>query len=106
MRDTSEAIHRDAVQPRGRAGPLLAAIRKPLAGMVETLLRWQELPVQRRKLLELDARMLKDIGISRADAVREAKRPFWDQCVYTVSDRKPTSSAGCTSATPVVCGQR
>lgn len=33
---------------------------------------------QRRALLRLDDRMLKDIGISRYDAVREAERNFWD----------------------------
>jgi len=33
---------------------------------------------QRRELLGLSDAMLKDIGISRADAQREANRPFWD----------------------------
>jgi len=33
---------------------------------------------QRRQLLALDERALKDIGISRADAFREANRDFWD----------------------------
>lgn len=32
----------------------------------------------RRELLALDDHMLKDIGISRADAVREGSKPFWD----------------------------
>jgi len=32
---------------------------------------------QRKALLELDERMLKDIGISREQAIREAKKPFW-----------------------------
>ena len=32
---------------------------------------------QRQGLLQLDARMLKDIGISRADAWREGHLPFW-----------------------------
>jgi len=32
---------------------------------------------QRRALLALDAVMLKDIGISRADAVAEGSKPFW-----------------------------
>ncbi len=46
---------------------------------VTTLLRWQELARQRRALLRLDDSMLKDIGISRVDALREADRPFWDE---------------------------
>ncbi|NMQ19553.1 DUF1127 domain-containing protein [Candidatus Competibacter phosphatis] len=32
---------------------------------------------QRRELLALDDRMLKDIGLSRADAFREGSKPFW-----------------------------
>ena len=32
---------------------------------------------QRRKLRELEDRMLNDIGVSREDAVREARKPFW-----------------------------
>ena len=42
------------------------------------LLRWQELARPRRRLLSLDDRMLKDIGITRAEAMREGTRPFWD----------------------------
>ncbi len=33
---------------------------------------------QRRQLLSLDERKLKDVGISRTDAIREANRQFWD----------------------------
>jgi uncharacterized protein YjiS (DUF1127 family) len=50
-----------------------AGVRLALA-----LLRWRELAQQRRRLLALDDRMLKDIGITRADARREGARPFWD----------------------------
>ncbi|MDG4553204.1 MAG: DUF1127 domain-containing protein [Candidatus Competibacter sp.] len=32
---------------------------------------------QRRELLALDDRMLKDIGLSRVDALRESGKPFW-----------------------------
>lgn len=32
---------------------------------------------QRRDLLALDDAMLKDIGISRADALQEGNKPFW-----------------------------
>jgi uncharacterized protein YjiS (DUF1127 family) len=32
---------------------------------------------QRRALLSLNAAMLKDLGISRADALQEGHKPFW-----------------------------
>jgi uncharacterized protein YjiS (DUF1127 family) len=31
----------------------------------------------RRILAELDERMLRDVGITRADAMQEAVKPFW-----------------------------
>ena len=34
--------------------------------------------ITRRYLAEMDDRMLKDIGISRSDALREAERLPWD----------------------------
>ncbi|MFU8834132.1 MAG: DUF1127 domain-containing protein [Roseovarius sp.] len=33
---------------------------------------------QRRALARLDADALADLGLSRSDALREARRPFWD----------------------------
>jgi uncharacterized protein YjiS (DUF1127 family) len=50
--------------------------RLPLA-ILETLLVWQERAQQRRHLAALDERLLSDIGMSRADAAREAAVPFW-----------------------------
>jgi len=38
---------------------------------------WLERDCQRRALLKLDERMLRDIGLSRADVEREAEKPFW-----------------------------
>jgi uncharacterized protein YjiS (DUF1127 family) len=32
----------------------------------------------RRLLVDMDSRLLADIGTSRADAATEANRPFWD----------------------------
>lgn len=31
----------------------------------------------RSRLMELDERMLKDIGVRREDILREARKPFW-----------------------------
>ncbi|MEM8742152.1 MAG: DUF1127 domain-containing protein [Pseudomonadota bacterium] len=45
--------------------------------VVRLVLRWADRATQRSRLVELDERMLKDIGISREDAKLEARRPFW-----------------------------
>ncbi len=42
------------------------------------LQRWWQLAEQRRRLGMLDDAALKDIGLSRADALQESERPFWD----------------------------
>ncbi len=39
---------------------------------------WQERVRERRALGSLDDRMLRDIGISRADADREIRKRFWE----------------------------
>lgn len=39
---------------------------------------------QRQALLELDERMLKDIGVSAADAWREGQLPFWKDSDWRV----------------------
>lgn len=41
------------------------------------LAEWQERAEQRAHLANMDAAMLKDIGVSHADAWREAHKPFW-----------------------------
>lgn len=49
-----------------------------LQKVTDRLDRWQRLARERRQLLALSDHMLKDIGLTRADAEREASRPFWD----------------------------
>ena len=51
-------------------------VRLPLAAL-ETLLLWQQRSSERRRLREMDDRLLKDMGLSRADAEREGSLPFW-----------------------------
>jgi uncharacterized protein YjiS (DUF1127 family) len=41
------------------------------------LLLWAERRDQRHRLAELNDRMLRDIGLSRADVMAEATKPFW-----------------------------
>jgi uncharacterized protein YjiS (DUF1127 family) len=49
------------------------------ANVFATVLEWQERARQRYRLAELDDRMLKDIGLSRAEVNREVGKPFWMQ---------------------------
>ncbi len=54
-----------------------AAVARDIAGVGQTLLTWQQRASQRRHLATLDARLLHDTGISREDALAEARKPFW-----------------------------
>lgn len=62
----------------GYGRDLWRRLRRGVLSAATVLLQWQELARDRRRLQDLDDRMLKDIGISRADALHEASRPFWD----------------------------
>jgi uncharacterized protein YjiS (DUF1127 family) len=48
-----------------------------LLKMLDAYLDWAEVSRQRRALLALSDDMLKDIGISRAQADIEGSKPFW-----------------------------
>jgi uncharacterized protein YjiS (DUF1127 family) len=48
-----------------------------LISIFDTVTAWMERNRQRRTLANLPDYMLKDIGISRVDAWREAGKPFW-----------------------------
>ena len=43
----------------------------------DSFLRWQDRARQRHMLAGLDDHLLKDIGLSRADAAQESAKPFW-----------------------------
>ncbi len=60
--------------PRFRLG---RAIRGWVLRTVDILFEWSERARTRRHLMELDDRLLKDIGLTRADAMLEASKPFW-----------------------------
>lgn len=44
---------------------------------LDRLLLWAERSTQRRHLAELNDHMLRDIGLTRADAMAETTKPFW-----------------------------
>lgn len=48
------------------------------AGFIARLRMALEARSQRRALARFDARMLRDIGVSRAQAEAEVNRPLWD----------------------------
>ncbi len=58
--------HIPAARPANRSWSILS-----------TLLTWQSRSEGRRHLRELDDRLLKDVGLTRADAQYESSKPFW-----------------------------
>jgi uncharacterized protein YjiS (DUF1127 family) len=52
-----------------------SAVRHAFMWVVETLLAWHDRARERHALMELSDQMLRDIGISRAQAWGEAARP-------------------------------
>jgi uncharacterized protein YjiS (DUF1127 family) len=58
-------------------GGLRSAVRRSVIRMVEAALAWHDRARERRALMELSDHMLRDIGISRAEAQGEAAKPFW-----------------------------
>ncbi|MFQ6021783.1 MAG: DUF1127 domain-containing protein [Acidiferrobacterales bacterium] len=68
--------------PVSEAGSSLRQPVRHVHGLIarafDVLAEWQERARQRRHLMELDDRLLGDIGLTRADVVREASKPFWE----------------------------
>lgn len=71
----------DTMRQASRATPARRRRRLPLDLLLLAIISRIELMAQRRRtrmaLQELSDHELKDIGISRADAFREAAKPFW-----------------------------
>ncbi len=54
-----------------------ALLMRALERGFETLWLWQTRAEQRMRLLTLDDHELRDIGVTRAEAEAEARKPFW-----------------------------
>ena len=57
--------------------PYSRLLWRGLVNAVEVLMRCHERSRQRRALETLDDGMLRDLGLSRSDIMREADKPFW-----------------------------
>lgn len=66
-----------STRPAVAGGSLPSAMRHLLSAALGTLLTWRARTRQREVLAELPDYMLADIGITRADVLREVEKPFW-----------------------------
>ena len=62
--------------------PFVRIVTRPaavsaIAAVVARLTDWAQRHRQRRALARLDADLLRDVGLTRADALRESGKPFW-----------------------------
>lgn len=64
-------------RPSNRHRTLLARLAQGAGALIDLVLQWQERVRQRHQLAKLDDRLLRDIGISRVDAMHEIEKPFW-----------------------------
>ncbi|GGB03646.1 DUF1127 domain-containing protein [Allosediminivita pacifica] len=56
----------------------LPTLHRPRPGLSALLRRWHSLHRQRTALSQLDPHLLEDIGVTEAEARREAARAPWD----------------------------
>lgn len=72
----------DTIQNVARHAAMMSPLRWRIVSLLFSPLIWLDRALgrhsSRQALRALDDRLLKDIGISRADAEREAGRRFWD----------------------------
>lgn len=57
--------------------PLFTPAWRVTASVLAMLRGWRRRARSRRELAQLDARLLRDIGLDRARALHEASKPFW-----------------------------
>ncbi len=48
-----------------------------LVNALDILLSWQARAAERHRLAELEAYLLADMGLTRADVIAECSKPFW-----------------------------
>ena len=78
MTTSISRTYADIGHHHGEQAPgIVQDLREIAAFLAATLGHWQSRSRQRRRLMSLDDRMLRDIGISRAEAAEEFSKPFW-----------------------------
>ncbi len=70
-------LDRTAQGPNLTIQAVLAALAQSVTRGLDQLLEWQDRARQRHQLASLEGHILKDLGLSRADVVRETDKPFW-----------------------------
>ena len=53
-------------------------LRRHLSAARAQLKRWRQVSKDRAELARMSDDRLRDIGLSRADVLKETSRPFWD----------------------------
>lgn len=74
MNDGMNGSMNTRTDARERSGQ---GVGSALVTLFDTVATWNERRRQRRALEALPDHLLQDIGLSRADAVTEADKPFW-----------------------------
>jgi uncharacterized protein YjiS (DUF1127 family) len=64
-------------QIRRAAEHVLGSARDAVVRFFDTGAEWQGRAMERRHLMELDTRLLRDAGLTQADAAAEYAKPFW-----------------------------
>ena len=59
------------------SNPFLLTLLHYATHLFQTVADWKKRAVHRSQLLQLDDRLLEDIGITRGQAEQEAAKPFW-----------------------------
>ena len=74
-----KTTHSGSALASGLAGLAWTAYRvlARVVALPDALYDWQQRARTRRQLMAMDDRLLRDMGISRYDALREGRKPFW-----------------------------
>lgn len=60
----------------------LPAGNRSQPSLLKRIATWRRVSAERRRLLDLDPRILADMGLTPEDVACEASRPFWDVDTY------------------------